>query len=209
MNSLMALCNYKQMCHLKNSQPDLILVSADNAQRFYTHFQNRRKNYEFITLCRNPYDRFVSGWAFCKNHNWIDHDLDYLTSIDNPDSLKEYRKKYKIGFHHIFRPQAESLLFKGKLAVDRVIRFEHLQKDYSDLLCDFNYPDKKLLHRNKSKHKPWQEYYDKNPKLKSFVKRTFANDFKAIKLIASIECTESNRLSIKAPGLQPRCFPQN
>jgi hypothetical protein len=62
-------------------------------------------------------------------------------------------------------PQLESICdFMGQLAIDFVGRFEYLQEDFDSVCQIIGIPLQRLELLNRSKHKPYWEYYDDESK---------------------------------------------
>jgi hypothetical protein len=108
-------------------------------------------SYFKFAFVRNPWDRMVSCWknraksydSFDKfledypypsqNHNLVWHTLPQLTHIQDLD---------------------------GNMLVDFVGRFENLNNDLKTICESINVEYTPLPHKNKSTHKPYQEYYN-------------------------------------------------
>ena len=96
-------------------------------------------DYLRVAVIRNPWDRFVSGWRYCRSTK----DRSVLEALRNlPSRGHDYR--------HVTRQQTETIFTKdGRIAVDLVLRFERLQDDF-DALCDtLGIRHLKLPHKNK------------------------------------------------------------
>ena len=64
----------------------------------------------------------------------------------------------------------------GKLYVDNILRFEHLENDWNEMFEISGHEPPKLPQNNKSKHKHYSEYYD--DETSEFVAQLFENDIK-------------------------------
>lgn len=176
LSSCISTCFFNGVDEIDDSP--LIIVQAGNTSKaFFNRYYSLRSEYEFVSLTRNPYDRLVSGWFFSKEQGWVDEDL-------STGALKRCQHK-SARYHTLFR-QINVLKHKDEIAVDRVIRFEHLQEDFARLLVDYEIdPAVHLNHHNKSLHKPWQEYYATDPELKAFVECHFCDDFEVLKKLGA------------------------
>lgn len=123
------------------------------------------KNYTIWTCVRNPYDRYVSMAAmFNKEPNefaLLFHQLQKTNSVIFRHSQPQHIYTHKNG---VQIPQI-------------IVRFEHLQSDFSNLCKTLNLPDHELQKLNATKRKPWQEVL--TTKTIQFINKEFNEDFKA------------------------------
>jgi hypothetical protein len=124
------------------------------------------KNYFKFAFVRNPYDRVLSNYFYVRNtpeHIAYKNYLDYK-------SFKDAIKNIAIG-----RPCYEYIIDdEGKIIVDFIGRFENLQEDFN-IICDkLNLPKISLVHDNKTNHKDYGEYYDKESR--DIVDKRFKRD---------------------------------
>jgi hypothetical protein len=129
------------------------------ARRMKRGLEDVWDDYFKFAFVRNPWDRTVSCWK--KNapgYKSFSSFLDALPYLDSPRKSKMGRKRRGVIWHSL--PQLDHICdAKGKLIVDYVGRFENLQEDLG-IVCDkLGIAEKKLPHCNKSKHKPYWEYY--------------------------------------------------
>ncbi len=159
------------------------LAKYDFVQTWGAWFHNSMKFYgeelmtkhHVVTLMRNPYDRYISSWAYAKQKGWIPEDtspfdLSWMTT----------QNMSRLAWHHTFRPQINNLYYYGELHVHQVLRFEHLEEDFRDLATRLDVPDAKLHQLNPSEHRPWREYYEEDPTLRSRVEAAIPEDFAAL-----------------------------
>lgn len=142
----------------------------DSLERSYSTFS--------FTFVRNPWDRLASSYSFLKNGG--------LYKVDYEDYQK-YFSKYKnfrdlvLNWQDTFFDQIH---FKqqykwicdddDKLIVDFIGRFENIQQDFN-LICDkLKIHRKQLVHKNKSKHNHYTEYYDEE--MQRIVAEKYAKD---------------------------------
>ena len=114
-----------------------------------TKFPNY-KNYFSFAFVRNPWDRMLSFWFFKKQHA--------VNKIPQNTSLKDFFSQDKLFKNELFLDQYSFVKDFGEKSF--IGRFENLQEDF-DAVCDkIGLPRKTLLHKNKTKHRHYTEYYD-------------------------------------------------
>ena len=108
------------------------------------------KDYKVFTVVRNPYDRFVSGWKYCKSTRNLE--LNHL--------LKHLPRKGHDNIH-VTRKQVEFLIQNGKPIYQYALFFENLQKHF-DQLCDIlNKKRVNLKKLNQTNRKHYRHYFNK------------------------------------------------
>lgn len=105
---------------------------------------------------RNPYDRFVSYCAF------MARDTNYMEATP-VQFMKHVVRVLKPVDQMLYRPQHTFLTnADGSLAMDIVGRNETMQASYDAICARLGILSAPLGRANASKHRPWQEYYDKD-----------------------------------------------
>ena len=117
---------------------------------------------DFFSFCivRNPWDRVVSMYFFCKKHDLhslygIDEDYDFNFFCK---TLNKYKNdKYFIACH------SQSQWAKRSYAPSRILRFENIQEEFKQMVEDIGLQgvSKNLPHKNKTNHKHYSSYYTK------------------------------------------------
>ena len=108
-----------------------------------------KKAFKF-SIIRNPWDKFISSW---KHSGFRRLSMENL--LDNLPADKR-----KTNWWHIVLQQSKILLDENnKLLVDHLIRFENLENELGKLFEKLGLPPVKFPHKNKTKHKPYWEYY--------------------------------------------------
>lgn len=141
------------------------------------------ENYFKFTFVRNPWDRCVSLYNFWRqqsyDHPWTYHDkrqmdfcknhsfLNFLKNLNSPELDRVHTKPY---FTHYFSSE-QRYNFVGRL--------ENLQADFNTVCNKIGIKEQELPHENKSKHKHYTEYYDKESR--KIVADTFAQDIEYFK----------------------------
>jgi hypothetical protein len=130
-------------------------------------FHTRPLDYTIFSIIRNPWDRFVSGWLYCKNtrHHSLRHVLRNLPQTDHD-------------YAHITRLQRD-ILFEGNgnLAVHHLMRIENLQQDWETMSKLIGKSPSSLTVENKTplKSKHYREYFE-DPLDRDLFLRHFARD---------------------------------
>lgn len=138
-------------------------ATATQVKEIYLKDSKQFKEFHKFTFVRNPWSRAVSDYF------WIKKDLklsgtfkSYLLLKDsfNDRRLKQPQSHLSTRADHLL-PQCNFILDKaGKPLVDFIGRFERIQQDFN-IVCDkIGITRKELLHKNKTKHKHYTEYYD-------------------------------------------------
>jgi len=122
-------------------------------------------DYFKFTFVRNPWDRCVSNFFWHrkrypeKRHAKMSFE-DYLDDLDS-----DWTTSYN---------QIDWLVDRsGKICLDFIGRFENLEEDFSKVCVALGIKNDKLPHVNKSPHRSYRTYYDKDGliKVKRFYKR--------------------------------------
>ncbi len=105
---------------------------------------------------RNPFDRFVSYCAF------MARDTNHMEATPVQFMKHVIRVLNPVG-QMLYRPQHSFLTnANGTLAMDIVGRNETMQGSYDAICARLGMPSAALGRANASKHRPWQEYYDRD-----------------------------------------------
>jgi hypothetical protein len=119
-------------------------------------------------VCRNPYDRLVSAWNFCRQQNKLQVPFDYFVRY-----MHTFDSFWVVW--HCVLPQKQHVLIDGVPAIDLVCRLEALDRDFARVAQRLGKPDVRLPHRNRSTHKPYEAYYTRE--LQDRVFERFRVDF--------------------------------
>lgn len=122
----------------KINNEDYITHNTENPDLYHMGLQDFLDNYPqfddfyvFATI-RNPITRFVSSWNEFgkKGHQSWAYEIQRFNSIEQfIDNFDQTKVKHSIHF----RPQFYQLNTSKKRTVDKILRFENLGKDFSDL----------------------------------------------------------------------------
>lgn len=130
-------------------------------------FHERPLDYTIFSVVRNPWDRFISGWLYCKNtrQHTLRHVLRHLPQADHD-------------YAHITRLQRDILYEgNGNLAVHNLMRFENLQSDWDTISDLLGKSRVELTCENKTplKNRHYREYFE-SPVDRDLFMRHFAID---------------------------------
>jgi hypothetical protein len=129
------------------------------------------KRYYSFGVVRNPYDRAVSNFKYISRSKTHDlHSVYYEF-----ESFEDYVKK----LHTLIwiDPQFHYLTNKGKILVDKVMKFENLDQDFKDFLHKFNLTEVELKRHNTSQRlSNYLSYYD--DEMIDIINREFDEDFR-------------------------------
>lgn len=133
-----------------------------------THYEHTENTFSF-TLCRNPFDRAVSSWAFLSKKKEL--------SINFFDFLRN--KPQDMFWHNHVRPQYDFILnFENlyKTNIKRTYKLENLNQALTSLSDMHPQESYSIFPKLRvSNLKPYQEFY--NSKTKDLVLRMFEKDF--------------------------------
>ncbi len=172
-------------------------ICASDARKLYG--EKIWNSYTKFSIIRNPWDRIVS----MRNTGWWDNVSNVPNRKPLLDLLKSHgiRRTFlllvrnKGWWHRIINTSREKHLydFIKNLGIhpnehytsqlysdildeemDYIIRFEHLQKDFDNMLSELNIQEKKLSHVNKTKRGHYRDWYDE--KSKALVEEIYKED---------------------------------
>ncbi len=112
--------------------------------------------YRKFAFVRNPFDRFVSYCAFMSRGGNI-------FETEPTRYMKYVVRELKPVDHLLYQPQNAMVTdAEGKLELDIVGRNETMQASYDEICTKLGIESTQLERVNSSKHRPWQEYYDRD-----------------------------------------------
>tara|TARA_B100001057_G_scaffold497548_1_gene601982 strand:+ start:7690 stop:8262 length:573 start_codon:yes stop_codon:yes gene_type:complete len=120
------------------------------------------KNYFKFAFVRNPWDRVVSWYFFCKRS-------DYIKRNTSDISFKEFlNTKLNVWA----TPNQNQYEFTK--CCNYIGRYENIQEDFN-IICDkIKIPQQKLPHKNASNHRHYTEYY--NEETREIIAKKYAKD---------------------------------
>lgn len=132
-------------------------IESTKFKKFTNRKSKKYKNYFKFTFIRNPYDRCVSTYEM---RGWYPDFKEYKDITFKGFVKKIYKIPDEVADMHI-KSQYLSFFEGGRQLVDYIGRFETLEKDYKKICKIIGIKPLKLLHKNKSKRRLYQKYYDK------------------------------------------------
>lgn len=109
-----------------------------------------------FAFVRNPFDRFVSYCAFMSRETDV-------FQREPTRYMKYIIREARPVDHLLFQPQHQMVTGEsGELELDFVGRNETMQASYDEVCRRVGIPTTALERVNSSKHRPWQEYYDRD-----------------------------------------------
>ena len=133
-----------------------------------------------FTFVRNPYDRLVSWYFFHRDTQNIDLYKQYnfkqwlFEGCPNHWTQKTGAETLKpLSLHDYLLDEEDNLM------VDFVGRVENINRDFKSLMKEIGVSPRPLKHKNKSKRKRYQDYYDKESRAQ--VQKLFGKDLELFK----------------------------
>ena len=112
--------------------------------------------YKKFAFVRNPFDRFVSYCAFMSRGGNI-------FETEPQRYMKYVIRELKPIDHLLYQPQHAMVTdAEGRLELDIVGRNETMQASYDEICAKVGMESTQLDRVNSSRHRPWQEYYDRD-----------------------------------------------
>jgi hypothetical protein len=165
-----------------------IVLGHDEKSPHFMHLKDFRENHPkkgivFITAVRNPLDRLVSSYHYLMAGGNSEQDR-----IDGENLMKPYknfedfvlkrfgifRRNKTLNQIHL-RPQNYWCYDNNKLLVNKVFKFEELNRLFNYVTEHSVIKNSNIGHVHKSNHKPYNEYY--SSKMESLVRKVYQKDF--------------------------------
>ena len=136
------------------------------------HGENHAEYYKFSST-RNPWDAAVSHYhhdiKLLENHE------EELIGIPRYDKIKEMDFEQYIRNMMFYGGDVKQFMFyRGKFAMNRVVRFEYIQQDFDEVCNDIGIEPVQLPHTNKTDHDHYTTYY--TDETKRIVEKAYAAD---------------------------------
>lgn len=140
-------------------------ISASQARRLYG--EDAWTSYYKFSIVRNPWDRLASMWAT----GWWYGSRTAFNGV-KPSSFSDFIRRLEPHPHEEYRALRYCDIID--LPLDRVLRFETLQDDFTALARDRGLGDLELPHIERRDRLPYQEFY--TAEAEELVRQMFARD---------------------------------
>jgi len=128
-----------------------------------------------FTFVRNPWDRFVSAYAYIISGGMgTELDLSFKKIVESHDTFKRFACEAPFVEYLHFVPMFDYINIGGRNQMDFVGKIENFKSDFNTICDKIGIPHQNLPHKNKSKHKHYTEYYD--DETKQIVAEKYAKD---------------------------------
>jgi len=148
--------------------PTTHLLSAHaTMEELYSFTSNLFEGYYKFGVVRNSWDRLVSFY----HYSGESHRRTFASFID--------RTCEGIPQHNINRVRAQKCYLFGKdgnILVDKICSFDNLEKDFGVICEHLKLGDLQLGKKNSTIHKPYTDYYEKEPRLIEKVRTSYCED---------------------------------
>lgn len=158
----------------------IAVCDVDSGRRLWQGLTaDERREHVAVGFMRNPYDRFISGWAYCRDKGIIDHDADPRLLLSDPTQISWLARL------HCHRLQIKSLFGDDDIKIPSIIlTYEQLDEDFNRLLKRLGVArTHQIPRKNTSRRKLWRAYYDDYPGLQELVEDHFYWDFATLPYI--------------------------
>lgn len=113
-----------------------------------------------FTVVRNPWSKVVSHYQYRKRYNaqLKKYPLSFTDWVRKTYGL--HKDSFYVNNLKLFQSQINWIKdFKGRIAVDKIIRFEEIEKGFDEIAARLEI-NKKLPHLNKTNHTDYKLMYD-------------------------------------------------
>lgn len=136
-----------------------------NALKIQELFPNEFNSYFKFSIVRNPYDRIVSEYVFSLKKRYRlylpQFNLSFKKFVQKISEIDQNNQKHMC-INHII-PQYEFIYHHDKCLVDYIGKFEDFQNSIK-YIQDQLHVNVETQHLNKTVHKPYEKYFDKETK---------------------------------------------
>lgn len=151
-------------------------TSKEIVEQTNVHMDELKKFKKFCFV-RDPYDRFVSGWAFCCKY--LQKETPFDIFIQNSNNVTDFE------YLHTFMPQYYHIIDdNNNIIVDDILYFDNLEENFCLYLKKngFNEINHEIEKKNISKHYNSSYYINTQEKL-NLINKYIGDDFKFFNFI--------------------------
>ena len=141
----------------------------------------KNKGYVVFCVCRNPWDKVVSGFKYLKKTGVLENDCTIIEALQGKKQILQRGKsnikcRKELVYSHLLQPQCDLIIDKnGELIVDCVLRYENLNDDFKQFCKKYlNIDNIELPVLNTTEKTIWKEFYDEESN--NIVKEMFKKD---------------------------------
>lgn len=159
--------------HLPKCAGTTILKHLEKAtnkrEQYHAHIPDQYASFWKFTVCRNPFDRFVSAWRYCLDKGWHSHKspLSFLNHVKNLEGtdhpvVSHYHSQFRDDFDYMVLHHSAPMSHPHRLITPEVevYRYEELELLVDDISGWYDVKLDKDLRANPTEHDPFQVYYD-------------------------------------------------
>lgn len=140
----------------------------------YNLIKNNINDYFIFTVIRNPYSRFFSMYNYLADTLYL-NEIQFISYVEEIFINKQNDKRYLW-----FQPQYKFLYNKDNIQINRIIKYENLDKQYNILKKEFNLYDLEYINKSNIKRYNINDFY-KIQNMKKRVYKLYKFDFKIFK----------------------------
>lgn len=156
-------------------------------QIYHEHDEELLDTYTSFAIVRNPYSRTYSCWNYLSQIESLEERFGISTFLEYVHALESRGNLHKDSYeelteHELTFPQSKFISFKGTILVDKVLRYETLDKDWKEFVEEHNknsqFKVKNVLrvHNSMEYSEPdWTKVY--TPEMYSIVNEFYKKDF--------------------------------
>ena len=156
-------------------------------QIYNEHDEELLDTYTSLAIVRNPYDRAYSCWNYLTKIEYLEDRFglysfeEYVYALESRNSIyKEHNEE--LTQHELTFPQSKFVSFKNHILVDRILKYETLDKDWKEFANEHNQTSQFKIKNVLNVHNN-MEYTEKNwtkvytPEMYSIINEFYKKDF--------------------------------
>lgn len=148
-------------------EDDFLTSGPTSPKQNWIDYATLYRDYFVFAIIRNPWERFVSGWKYCKSTK----DKSLIDVLSNLPT-KEFDEH---DYHHLTRTQYSFLYHRDKLIPHYLIRMERFQEGFDEVCKRIGKPRVELKKLNTTEHTHYRDYFNSDESRRLF-ERHFKDD---------------------------------